>query len=157
MKSKARNCFIVILWGNILCNKIMILKLLSHTKNLINRGYSFLALLAVRRKQFWCCNDNSNKFYPICFKCGNRKVPRKYRSSSNMSKIGQPEWGYLPLNFFNFSHFRGVATITRTNIIRSVSNFGNRKVPTNYRSRLNISKISNLELGDIFQKGFLSQ
>ena len=37
----------------------------------------------------------------------------KYRSSSNMSEIGQPEVGYLPLNFFNFSHFRGVATITQ--------------------------------------------
>ena len=23
---------------------------------------------SVWRKQFWCCNDNSNKFYPICFK-----------------------------------------------------------------------------------------
>ena len=32
-------------------------------------------------------------------------VPRKYRSSSNISKIGQPELGYLPLNFFNFLHF----------------------------------------------------
>ena len=64
----------------------------------------------------------------------NRKVPRKYRSSSNMSKIGQPELGYLPLNFFNFSNFRGVATITRTNIIRSVSNFRNRKDHMKYRS-----------------------
>ena len=36
---------------------------------------------------------------------GNRKVSRKYRSSSNMSKISQPELGYLPLNFFNFSPF----------------------------------------------------
>ena len=77
----------------------------------------------------------------------NRKVPRKYRSSSNMSKIGQPELGYLPLNFFNFSHFWGVATITRTNIIRSVSNFGNRKVPRKYRSSSNMSKIGQPELG----------
>ena len=64
-----------------------------------------------------------------------------------MSKIGQPELGYLPLNFFNFSHFRGVATITRANIIRSVSNFGNRKVSRKYRSRSNMSKISQPELG----------
>ena len=78
---------------------------------------------------------------------GNRKVPRKYRSSSNMSKIGQPELGYLPLNFFNFPHFRGVATITRTNIIRSVSNFGNRKVHRKYRSSSNMSKIGQPELG----------
>ena len=76
---------------------------------------------------------------------GNRKVHRKYRSSSKMSKIGQQELGYLPLNFFNFSHFRGFATITRTNIIRSVSNFGNRK----YRSSSNMSKIGQPELGYI--------
>ena len=78
---------------------------------------------------------------------GNRKDHMKYRSSSNMSEIGQPELGYLPLNFFHFSHFRGVATITWTNIIRSVSNFGNRKVPTNYRSSSNMSKIGQPELG----------
>ena len=78
---------------------------------------------------------------------GNRKVPRKYWWSSNMSKIGQPELGYLPLNFFNFSHFRGVARITWTNIIRYVSNFGNRKVPRKYRSSLNMSKIGQPELG----------
>ena len=78
---------------------------------------------------------------------GNRKVPRRYRSSSNLSKIGQPELGYLPLNFFNFSHFWGVATITRTNIIRSVSNFGNRTVPRKYRSSSNMSKIGQPELG----------
>ena len=75
---------------------------------------------------------------------GNRKVPRKYRSSSNMSKIGQRELGYLPLNF---SHILGVATITQANIIRSVSNFGNRKVPLKYRSRLNMCKIGQPELG----------
>ena len=64
----------------------------------------------------------------------NKKVPRKYRSSSNMNKIGQPKLGYLPLNFFNLSHYRAVATITRTNIIRSVSIFGKKKVPMKYRS-----------------------
>ena len=78
---------------------------------------------------------------------GNKKVPRNYRSSSNMSKFGQPELGYLPLNFFNFPHFRGVATITRTNIIRSVSNFGNRKVSMKYRSSSNMSQIGQLDLG----------
>ena len=78
---------------------------------------------------------------------GNRKVPRKYRSSSNMSKIGQPKLGYLPLNFFNFPNFRGVATITWTNIIWSVSNFGNKKVPRKRRSSLNMSKIGEPELG----------
>ena len=55
-----------------------------------------------------------------------------------MSKIWQPELDYLPLNFFNFPHFRGLATITRTNIIWSVSNFGNRKVPKKYRSSSNM-------------------
>ena len=142
---------------------------------------------------------------------GYKKFPRTCRSSLNMSKIGQPELGCLPLNWFNFlnfwgvatiiliniigsvsnfknrkvlrktgqdwiwsksvkqnwvifpwissdfPHFWGVVTITRTHIIRSVSNFGNRKVPRNHRSRLNISKISKLELGDILQKGLLSQ
>ena len=77
---------------------------------------------------------------------GNRKVPRKYRSSSNMNKIGQPKLGYLPLNFFNLSHYRGVATITQTNI-RSVSNFGNKKVPRKYRSSSNMSEIGQPELG----------
>ena len=33
----------------------------------------------------------------------------KYRSSSNVSEIGQQKLGYLPLNFFNFAHFRVVA------------------------------------------------
>ena len=78
---------------------------------------------------------------------GNRKVPRKYRSSSNMSEICQPELGYLPLNFFYLFHFRGVATITRTNIIWSFLNFGNRKVSRKHRSRLNMSKIGQAELG----------
>ena len=78
---------------------------------------------------------------------GNRKVPRKYRSSSNMIEISQPELGYLPLNFFNFSLFWGVATIIQTNIIRSISNFGNRKVPRKYRSSSNMIEIGQLELG----------
>ena len=78
---------------------------------------------------------------------GNRKVPRKYRSSLNMSKIGQPELGYLSLNFFNFSHFWDVATITWTNIIRYVSNFGNKNVPREFRSSLNKSEIGQPELG----------
>ena len=64
-----------------------------------------------------------------------------------MSKIGQTELGYLRLNFFNFPHFRGFATITRTNIIRSVSNFRNKKVPRKGRSSLNISEIGQPELG----------
>ena len=59
---------------------------------------------------------------------GNRKVPRKYRSNSNMSQIGPLELGYLPFNFFNFLHVLGVATITQANFIRSVSNLGHRNI-----------------------------
>ena len=80
---------------------------------------------------------------------GNRTVPRKYRSSSNMSKIRQQTLSYLPLNFFNFPHFRGFVKITRTHIIRSVSNLGNRKVPRKYRSSSNMSKIGQPELGNL--------
>ena len=94
-----------------------------------------------------CCNNNSNKYIRSVSNFGNRKDHMKYRSSSNMSKIGQPELGYLPLNFFNFSNFRGVATITQTNIIRSVSNFGNRKDHMKYRSSSNMSEIGQPELG----------
>ena len=64
-----------------------------------------------------------------------------------MSESGQLELGYLPVNFFNFPHFQGFATITRTNIIGSVSNFGNRKVHRKYRSSSNMSKIGQPELG----------
>ena len=78
---------------------------------------------------------------------GNKNVPREFRSSLNMSEIGQLELGYLPLNFFNFSHFWGVATIIQTNIIRSVSNFGNMKVLRKYRSSSKMIEIGQPELG----------
>ena len=41
----------------------------------------------------------------------------------------------------------GVATITQTNIIRSVSNFGNRKDHMKCRSSSNMSEIGQPELG----------
>ena len=107
--------------------------------------------LSVRRpsvvNNFGVATITQTNFIRSVSNFGNRKVHRKYRSSSNMSKIGQPELGYLPLNFFNFPHFRGVATITRTNIIRSASNFGNRKVYRKYRSSSNMSKIDQPKLG----------
>ena len=60
-----------------------------------------------------------------------------YRASLNTSKNGQPEVGYLPLNFLNFPHFQSVAMKARTNVIQSISNFGNMKVPRKKQVKFN--------------------
>ena len=78
---------------------------------------------------------------------GNRKLPRKYRSSSNMIKISQSELGYLPLNFFNFTIFEVLQRELEQIFSDLFQTLEIGRSLGKYRSSLNMSKIGQPELG----------
>ena len=91
-------------------------------------GQLELGYLPLGFPHFWgAATIYLNKYYPICIKLLKSERSYEIQVKFEYERNWSTGTGLSALGFLHFSHFRRVATKTWANIMRSVSNVGNKR------------------------------